>query len=387
MVSPLVPVRVRSAAAMPGIAWSEGLRFNLPSDVLQRAGWHDAVRRSADAWDPSPPVAPPEPAEVRELRERAAFTDRAPASARLPFSYQRLPGWLRASVASVQGRRERRRVDRWAAFPAWPLDLSADFLGDLAGLSNAFAGAPAPVLLTHDIDSAEGLANLRSLFLPIEESVGARSANYVVPCGWPLDHVALTDVRSRGHEIGVHGYDHSNRTPFADAAERRARLDGARAFAERYDAIGYRAPSLLRTRSLLRDLAGRYEYDSSVPTSGGLFPVPNNGCASARPCLLEGIVEIPLSLPRDGSLRFLGYSRDEIAQLWIDCAETVARSRGVVVILTHCERRFSGNAAMLSAYRRAIEHLAAHSSRFAFSTPSAVAARARSADLDHAAAR
>src|SRR5262249_52992836 len=154
-------------------------------------------------------------------------------------------------------------------------------------------------------------------------------------------------VVARGHEAGVHGFDHSNRTPFAAADERARRLDAAKPLAERYGMVGYRAPSLLRTRRLLRDLSTRYRYDSSIPTSGGPFPVPNNGCASARPFSVEGIAEIPLTLPRDGSLRFLGYQPREIADLWIGCAETIARSGGVVALLTHCERRFTGNARML----------------------------------------
>jgi peptidoglycan/xylan/chitin deacetylase (PgdA/CDA1 family) len=377
-----VRVRIRSAATVPAIAWAEGQTVNLPLEMMQRAGWLSAGA-PLDAIDARPPAAPPTTDDVRGLRERAAFTDMPPVSARLPVNYQRIPGWLRAWVAAVQGLRQRGQSARWAAFPGWPLDLSADLVADLAGVPNPFAGGPAPVLLTHDIDSAEGLANLRRDFLPIEEAYGARSASYVVPCGWTLDHDALAGIRERGHEIGVHGYDHGNRTPFADAEERRARLDGARAFADRYGAAGYRAPSLLRTRPLLRDLAGRYRYDSSVPTSGGLFPVPNNGCASARPFSLEGALEIPLSLPRDGSLRFLGYAPEDIAQLWIDGAETIARSGGVVVLLTHCERRFSGTAPMLAAYRRFVEHVASHPRRFALTTPAVVADRVRSARPNH----
>ena len=116
----------------------------------------------------------------------------------------------------------------------------------------------------------------------------------------------------------------------------------------------------------LRDLASRYARDSSIPTSGGLFPVPNNGCASARPFMIEGIAEIPLSMPRDGSLRFLGYAPDDIARIWIECADLIARSGGTVVLLTHCERRFSGNDRMFTAYRRFLDHLAGHPERFTF---------------------
>ena len=70
----------------------------------------------------------------------------------------------------------------------------------------------------------------------------------------------------------MHGYDHSNLTLFAGSEERRRRVTAARPLIEQYGIIGYRAPSLLRTPELLEELATLYRYDSSIPTSGGLFP-------------------------------------------------------------------------------------------------------------------
>jgi peptidoglycan/xylan/chitin deacetylase (PgdA/CDA1 family) len=303
-----------------------------------------------------------------KLRLRQAFTEKSTWSGRLPVSYQIIPPRLRSLIASAWGFWRRHQVSRWAAFPGWPLDLSADFLADLgSGEPGCFINGPTPVILTHDLDSAEGLRNLVRWFLEAEEAVRARSTNFIVPCAWPLDHGLLAEVSQRGHEIGVHGYDHSNRTPFLDGKTRRSRLAEARDVLDRYGVVGYRAPSLLRTKALMEDLAGLYSYDSSIPTSGGLFPVPNNGCASARPFNLAGIMEVPLSLPRDGSLRFLGYAPEQILHLWIDCSRKIAASGGVVVLLTHCESRFSGNAAMLNIYRRFLQFVAS-SGDFAFSS-------------------
>ena len=366
--APLISVTVRRAER-PHLAWAEGWDFRLPRPLVDRliqagGGTSNELTLPADVTVSTQ--------EAAALRDRAAYTESAPVSARLPISYQAVPGWARAAMASAVGRLKRRSMHQWAAFPTFPLDLSADFLADLA-VASRDRTPWTPVLVSHDIDSPDGLRNLIDMFLPAEEAVGARSSNYIVPCAWPVDDGLVTEARDRGHEIGVHGTDHSNRTPFLDAHERRTRLDRGRAFGDRYGAIGYRAPSLLRTRALLDDLASRYRYDSSIPTSGGLFPVPNNGCASARPYRIGDLTEIPVSMPRDGSLRFLGYGPRDIVRMWVDCAERIADAGGVVVLLTHCERRFSGNGPMLAAYREFLAHVAA-TPRLRFATPADVLA-------------
>jgi peptidoglycan/xylan/chitin deacetylase (PgdA/CDA1 family) len=379
---PLVPVRIASIGNRPRAAWCEGLHVRLPSSVLARTGWRGAISSNGDLHVPPGPASI-SASDVATLRERRAFTDQPPASARLPFRYHAVPGWMRALIASAIGRWNAGRVHRWAAFPAWPIDVSADVLDDLRDDAPAEGGrtGTTPIVVTHDIDSPEGLTNLIASFLPIEEAAGARSTNYVVPCAWAIDHGRVAEAVGRGHEVGVHGFDHGNTTPFVDAAERARRLDAARAFADRYGATGYRAPSLLRTRPLLRDLAERYQYDSSIPTSGGLFPTPNNGCATTRPFRVENIVELPVTLPRDGTLRFLGHTPDDIVGMWIQCADLVARARGVVVLLTHCERRFSGEPGMLEAYRRFLEYVGERPERFSFSTPTRVLAERFSAAM------
>jgi len=354
------------------LSWAEGLTVSLPAQVA------DALAPGVASGDLRLDVNDFDPGCVRDLRLYAAFTEQMPASSRLPISYQVVPARVRTLVGRLIGAYERRRSASWARFPKWPMDLSADFLSDLfdAGAPWQEDQAPTPVWISHDLDTAEGLRNLSRDFLDIEESVGARSTNYIVPCDWPIDHGLLGEVRSRGHEIGVHGYDHSNTTPFCSADERRRRLAAAGELVARYDIIGYRAPSLVRTRPLLRELSAHYRYDSSIPTSGGRFPVPNNGCASARPFIVEDILELPLSLPRDGSLRFLGHQPRGILELWKRCADLVRRSRGLVSLLTHCEGRFSGNPAMLDAYRQFLEYLAADG-RYRFTTADSLVAKTK----------
>ncbi|MCZ6485560.1 MAG: polysaccharide deacetylase family protein [Acidobacteria bacterium] len=371
----LIPVRIREVPADSPVAWAKGMQVSLPRSTLEKAGLIDDLDANDNLTIPAE-IPPINPRDVQDLRSRAAYTRRQPVSSRLPVSYQMVPARLRSLIALVMGRWKRRRPERWATFPRWPLDLSVDFLSDLCGSEpSPFRSGPTPVLLSHDLDSPEGLKNVVRKFLELEEKVGARSSSYIVPCGWPIDYGLLDELKDRGHEVGIHGYDHANRTAFCDPDQQRERLEGASELIQRYDIIGYRSPSLLRTPSLLKSLREFYRYDTSIPTSGGLFPVPNNGCSSARPFQIEGIVEIPISLPRDGSLKALGYSPDESLQFWIRCGEAISRSGGVVVLLTHCEARFSGNAPALDAYRRFLDYVSG-SDRYLWSTPGEVLERA-----------
>ena len=340
----------------PSIKWSTGLPLHVPDELAQ------AIKCGSIEVDETTRVLAAKVAI--ELRIRAAFTPNSPLSSRLPAHYHNIPGPLRRALAHVVGRLQRQRQSRWARFPGWPIDLSADFAADLAGMPS-ITFKRTPVLLSHDIDTPEGLYNLVRMFLPLEEQADAVSTNFVVPCAWSVDPALVMEVKSRGHEIGVHGYDHRNRTPFCNATEREKRLSDGRVFGDQYGAIGYRSPSLLRTKALLTALEQNYTYDSSIPTSGGAFPVPNNGCASARPWRIGNIWEIPLTMPRDGSLRFLGYSPTQIGRMWRTVAVTVAQSGGIVSLLTHCEAGFSGNQPMLSAYRSFIEWIKADD-RFEF---------------------
>lgn len=302
-------------------------------------------------------LADPSVKSVKSLRDLRAYTETQPLSSRLPFSYQWIPPSVRQKIARGIGKSKVKQQDKWARFPLWPLDLSVDFWSDFLNIPTIQL-RPTPVVLSHDLDSLEGLKNFWRLFAPLENRYKATSVNFIVPCGWDIDHDVLGQVAAAGHEVGVHGYDHRNKTPFLDRTEQVRRLQAAKSLIDKYKIQGYRAPSLLRTEGLVDRLEPLYSYDSSFPTSGGLFPVPNNGIATARPYKIrDRLWEFPLSMPRDGSLLFLGKSPREILKLWIDCAELISSSGGVVGLLTHCESGFSGQPAMLEVYEEFLSYI------------------------------
>ncbi len=351
-------------------AWLKDIKCRFPREVLQDCFSSQKRETKLQLTDEDlsaiESLGTPEKAEiVSRLRSLRMFTDNPPLSSRMPFSYQLVPPFVRKIVARAIGRGRSRDIGKWAAFPSFPLDLCVDALSDVFCLPYEKL-RPTPVLLTHDIDSPEGLKNLPQI-LKEEETVGARSTNFIVPCSWRIDHGILSDAQNRGHEIGIHGFDHSNKTAFMDISSINRRIDKMRNFIEKYGVSGYRAPSLLRTQNLLRALSGVFRYDSSIPTSGGLFPVPNNGCASARLFQVEGILEIPLTMPRDGTLLFLGYTPHKIQDLWMHCADIIGSSGGIVVLLTHCEKRFSGSNEMIEAYKNVLQHFKSSGS-FIFKT-------------------
>jgi hypothetical protein len=262
------------------------------------------------------------------------------------------------------------------AAPRWPVDATVDYFADLLGPSPEYLTGPTPVIISHDLDTPEGLSNYLEWFLPMEQALGVgRPAAFVVPSWWPGDDAPLDELRS-STEIGIHGFDHSGHTPFAEASELKSRIDFGSQLARRLGACGYRAPSLLRSRPMLGELASHYAFDSSIPTSGGPLPTRNSGAATVRPFLIDDLVEIPVTLPRDGSLLFLGSSWQEIAQTWRESARMIREAHGVVVLLIHCEERFSGSAEGRKTVQEFVSWIAS-SDEFEFTTFDNMVANAR----------
>ena len=96
----LVPVRVNQVSAGSHLRWAEGMSFSLPKSVLDSSGLGKHVDQAGNLNLPSE-IAPIALDHVRALRLRAAFTERPPASSRMPISYQNVPHWARTAIASV----------------------------------------------------------------------------------------------------------------------------------------------------------------------------------------------------------------------------------------------------------------------------------------------
>jgi len=287
---------------------------------------------------------------------------RPPLQARLPFHHHLVPARLRLMIARVTTAWARRRPP---AFPAWPVEPAVEALRYVLARAAALSGAGGEtpglgrsarpmVVLTHDIDTAAGGGPALEM-AGMEEEAGFRSTWFVVPCrGGVLSRLrpCLDRLYAAGHEIGVHGFDHGNRTPFLPPADLGRRLDCARAALADYCPRGYRSPGLVRTPALYEQLEGRFDYDSSVPDTE-LYTAAGrgNGCGSTIPFRRGSLLVLPVTLPLDALLIHYGFGPREISALWAEKLAWLGRVGGIGVCVTHAEPHYGGRRGMLRWYR------------------------------------
>ena len=363
---PAVRVTAVLDAGSP-LRWLQGLSFHWPQPVLRSLSegsgpeWGSAVAAGRELRLHRPEgTLPWTNADRTAALDAIAYTSR-PLSSRLPFSYQKVPPFLRTVAAASLLKLNRLRLSSQSPFPSWPLDLSLDSLSDISAWCEGSMGTPPfanTAALTHDIDNPEALRYLPH-FLALEERMGIRSTIFVVPNAWDLDHGVLRRAFEAGHEIGVHGFNHDNKTPFLQEVRIRERLESCGAFVERYGIRGYRSPSLLRSPLLSRLLAEYFSYDSSVPTAAAAYSSHGNGCATARPFPFHGLLQVPLTLPPDATLRFSGFSPSGALALWTSLSDVIRASGGMASLLTHCEPRHSGASGWFSGYAEFLGRLRA----------------------------
>ncbi len=156
-----------------------------------------------------------------------------PLSARLPFHYHILPGWVRNALASALLPLAR---SRGGGFPAQLHDYGPLLISLLLNDSNGRGGPPVAVL-THDIDTAAGLQWVK-VIAEVERAIGARACWNVVPRHYRLDYGQLDWLVEAGHEIGLHGIWHTNREAFLPGDEFRHELDRLAALRSRFAISG-----------------------------------------------------------------------------------------------------------------------------------------------------
>jgi hypothetical protein len=257
--------------------------------------------------------------------------------------------------AQMRFRRSFSRVQAKAQFPRWPVETALhDFYGFLFSLLAEVAREPIPtvapwprgfrwaLVLTHDVEGSVGHGNLLEL-LELELRRGYRSSwNFVPERDISAEDVFLEELRASGFEVGVHGLHHDGRD-VASLRTLKKRLPRMRAYAERWQAVGFRSPGTLRSWELMPLLG--FDYDSSYTDTAPFEPQPG-GCCSWHPYMIDDLVELPITLPQDHTLfELLGHLDGAV---WLDKTRFLRDQGGMALILTHPD--YIGNPRLLASY-------------------------------------
>ncbi len=158
-------------------------------------------------------------------------------------------------------------------FPRWPVEPSLDDLLDrVLAWATAVAGRPVPwiapwpdghrwaIVLTHDVETDEGLRRM-PLLRAVEERTGSRSSWNFVPGRYAVPDDLVAELQASGHEVGLHGLQHDGRD--LEPGHFEQRLPEMRRHAERWGAVGFRSPATHRSWDAMARLP--FAYDSSFP--------------------------------------------------------------------------------------------------------------------------
>ncbi len=209
-----------------------------------------------------------------------------------------------------------------------------------AGLEDAIDRLDAPLkpiwpdghdfalVLTHDVEEQHGFKSILKI-ADEEEKLGLRSSWNLVPHKYRIDWGIIQELRDRGHEIGIHGYNHDGKLFFSKKIFD-SRVPKINQALEQFGTQGFRAPMVHRNLQWMQAL--EIEYDGSCFDVDPYQPMPG-GVGSIWPFQVGRFIELPYTLPQDHTL-FVTL-QETTAQLWQKKFEFIRRYHGMALMLTH----------------------------------------------------
>ncbi len=240
---------------------------------------------------------------------------------------------------------QRRYLSGWKniPFPAWPVDSSVDALHERllelamrAGGKSRIPfiwfwpdGLPSAAAVTHDVESAEGLAFCAHL-MDLDDSYGIKSSFQVVPeKRYEVPPETLEEMRRRGFEVDIHDLNHDGNL-LSSREEFLRRAKEINRYGRQFQARGFRAGVLYRNIDWYRGL--EFAYDMSVPNVGHLDP-QRGGCCTVFPFFNGCLLELPVTMVQDYSLYNVlnEYSID----LWKQQIAIIRARHGMMKLIVH----------------------------------------------------
>ena len=230
---------------------------------------------------------------------------------------------------------------------AWPIlesagEAPADWSGWPDGKRFAF-------VLTHDVESADGVDKVRRL-AELELETGFCSSFNFIPAGAYPDPVELRSwLLANGFEIGVHDLEHDGRL-FESREGFRRKARKINRYLNDWGAVGFRSGFMLRRLEWLHEL--ELLYDSSTFDTDPFEPQPE-GTSTIFPFHIEstagGYVELPYTLPQDSTLFLL--LREQDSTIWKRKLDWIAEKGGLALVNIHPDYiDFSGGSPSRNRY-------------------------------------
>ena len=184
------------------------------------------------------------------------------------------------------------------------------------------------LVLTHDVETAEGLANVRRV-ADQEIELGFRSSFNFVAERYPLDYQLMDELREQGFEIGVHSLKHDGNL-FSSQSKFMKRVERINDYLAEFNAVGFRSPLTHRHPGWMQALD--VEYDLSFFDTDPYEPIPG-GSMSIWPYWIGHFIELPYTLAQDCTLAIvLG---EETPRLWLEKLDFIDRYYGMALVTTH----------------------------------------------------
>lgn len=260
----------------------------------------------------------------------------------LPISYGIAPKRLRDLIIRVNGGQEistfcnRLPIDALRFILVRAIEKLADRKLD----KKLWNGKEYAIMLTHDVDTRRGLLRAKKL-KTLENKYDVPSAWYIPSELYKLDTEVIRELANHG-EVGAHDTKHDGKLDNLSESKLIERLRKAREELQRIlgDGVkGFRAPLLQHSVKIIR-ASGKagYLYDTSIPTWEPRHPktMKPHGIATVYPLVIEGVTEIPVTLPQDHQLlHILGLSPKELMREWTKIIGVIKEIGGLCTVLVH----------------------------------------------------
>ena len=190
------------------------------------------------------------------------------------------------------------------------------------------------LVLTHDVEMIQGHDRCMDLML-LEEALGFRSSFNFVPERYMVSPDLRYWLQEKNYEVGVHGLLHDGKY-YGSRAIFRGRAKKINSYLREWNAVGYRAPSMLHKLDWFHDL--NILYDASTFDTDPFEP-QSEGMGTIFPFLIKEkngereYVELPYTLPQDHALFVI--MRERSIDIWKKKLDWIAKNGGMALVNTH----------------------------------------------------